>query len=76
MRHLVIKSLPFFILHHFSCFISFHIFFVRFSYACIFIFEARECFKALDDASLRAPIPFSLGKVGDDSRYLATLENF
>lgn len=29
-------------------------------------YEARECFKALDDANLRANIPISYNKIGDD----------
>ena len=32
--------------------------------------QARECFKSLDEAGLRAPIPFSYGKVGDDERHM------
>ncbi len=33
--------------------------------------EARETFKALDEASLRAPIPLSKGKVGENESFLA-----
>lgn len=30
--------------------------------------KARECFKALDEAGLKAPIPLSYGQIGDDER--------
>lgn len=33
--------------------------------------QARECFKAFDQAGLRAPFPLSYSKVGDVDRSLA-----
>ena len=33
--------------------------------------QARECFKALDSAALRAPVPVSCGKVGDNESDMA-----
>ena len=35
--------------------------------------EARECFRALDAANLRAPLPVSFGRIGADSRAWAHL---
>lgn len=35
--------------------------------------QARECFKALDKAALRAPVPVSCGKVGEDESFMAPL---
>ena len=35
--------------------------------------KARECFKALDEAALRLPVPMSYGKVGGDQRYFVAL---
>jgi hypothetical protein len=32
--------------------------------------EARECFKALDEGGLRAPVPISLGKIRENESYL------
>ena len=35
--------------------------------------KARECFKALDEAALRLPVPMSYGKVGGDQRYFVAV---
>lgn len=35
--------------------------------------EARECFRAFDEANLRADVPISYGQVGDDNSFWDTI---